>query len=84
MTTIGLENVHAEKCQIWRGWTKGTAATKMVSPVHRKPAIDAMGWTGLTQKGEAEAEVTVVNPFRLERRNEKVVTMARPGTPPGR
>ena len=25
MKAIGLENVHTEKYQIWRGWTRGTA-----------------------------------------------------------
>src|ERR1700723_1045693 len=25
MRAMGLENVHAEKWQLWRGWTRGTA-----------------------------------------------------------
>src|SRR5215475_1814809 len=34
MRAIGLENVHAEKWQISRGWTRGAAEAEMVMPVH--------------------------------------------------
>src|SRR5438874_13550129 len=32
MRSIGLENVHAEKWQLWRGWMRGTADAELLSP----------------------------------------------------
>src|SRR5580693_6833083 len=34
MKSIGLENVHQEKYQIWKGWTRGTAEAEILTPVH--------------------------------------------------
>src|SRR5512137_2003475 len=48
MRAIGLENVHAEKWQLWRGWTRGTAEAELLAPLHRPLHVDAMGWTGST------------------------------------
>src|ERR1700680_5153911 len=48
MRAIGLENVHAEKFQIWRGWRRGTAQAELTAPIHRRLNVDAMGWTGST------------------------------------
>ncbi len=49
MKAIGLENVHAEKYQLWRGWTRGTAQGELLEPIRRPLHVDAMGWTGSTQ-----------------------------------
>src|SRR5246127_5556465 len=32
MKAIGLENVHLEKYSIWKGWTRGTAEARLLSP----------------------------------------------------
>src|ERR1035437_681319 len=36
MGSIGLENVHADKFQIWRGWTRGTAQAELTAPIQRR------------------------------------------------
>ena len=51
MRAMGLENVHAEKWQLWRGWTRGTAQVELLTPIRRPLHIDAMGWTGSTVAG---------------------------------
>ncbi len=66
MKSIGLENVHAEKYQIWKGWTRGTAEAEILTPVHHKLHVDAMGWTGSTPPGGAEADLVAVNLFDLD------------------
>ena len=66
MTSIGLENVHLEKYTIWKGWTRGTAEAELLVPVRRRLHVDAMGWTGSTPAGGAEADVVPVNLFDLD------------------
>src|SRR5437899_9079309 len=66
MKGIGLENVHKEKYQLWRGWTRGTAQGELLEPVRRPLHVDAMGWTGSTRAAGAEGEVVVVNLFNIE------------------
>jgi carboxypeptidase Q len=66
MKAIGLENVHAEKWQLWRGWTRGTAEAEMLTPIRRPLHVDAMGWTGSTPAGGAEGDVVAVNLFDLD------------------
>jgi hypothetical protein len=66
MKAIGLENVHAEKWQLWRGWTRGIAQAEILSPIRRPLHIDAMGWTGSTPAGGAEGDVVAVNLFDLD------------------
>jgi carboxypeptidase Q len=61
MRSIGLENVHAEKFTIWKGWTRGKAEAELLSPVQHKLHIDAMGWTGSTPAAGAEGEIVSVN-----------------------
>ena len=61
MRAMGLDNVHAEKWQISRGWTRVSASADLISPIHRKLSIDAMGWVGSTQAGGVEADVVPVN-----------------------
>jgi carboxypeptidase Q len=65
MKAIDLENVRTEKYQIWRGWTRGRAEAEMLTPVHHKLYVDAMGWTGSTPSGGAEGDVVPVNLFDL-------------------
>ena len=66
MKGIGLENVHKEKYQLWRGWTRGTAQGELLEPVRRPLHVDAMGWTGSTRAAGAEGEVVAVNLFNIE------------------
>src|SRR6476661_5245293 len=66
MRAMGLDNVHAEKWQISRGWTRGSATAELVSPIHRKLSIDAMGWVGSTQPGGVDADVVPVNSNKLD------------------
>src|SRR6266478_2275440 len=66
MKAIGLENVHKEKYQLWRGWTRGTAQGELLEPIRRPLHVDAMGWTGSTPTGGAEGEVLPVNLFEID------------------
>jgi hypothetical protein len=66
MRAMGLENVHAEKWQLWRGWTRGTAQAELLTPIRRPLHVDAMGWTGSTPAGGAEGDVVEVNMFDLD------------------
>ena len=66
MRAIGLENVRAEKFQIWRGWTRGTAQAEVTDPIHRRLNVDAMGWTGSTPAAGAEGELVAANVFNLD------------------
>lgn len=66
MRAMGLENVHAEKWQLWRGWARGTAEGELLSPIRRPLHIDSMGWTGSTPPGGVDADVIPVNFFDLD------------------
>src|SRR5215472_19138404 len=66
MRAMGLENVRAEKWQISRGWTRGTAEAEIVTPIHRRLVIDSMGWVGSTKAGGEEADVVPVNINQLD------------------
>jgi carboxypeptidase Q len=66
MKAIGLENVHLEKYQLWRGWTRGSADGELLTPTRHKLHIDAMGWTGSTPAGGVEGEIVPVNLFDLD------------------
>lgn len=88
MKASGLENVHSEKWSMWKGWTRGTATADLIAPVHRQLEIDAMGWTGSTPAGGAEAEVVTANLFDLDneikniaRFRGKIVMMKPEGNP---
>lgn len=88
MRSIGLENVHAEKFQIWRGWTRGTAEAELTAPIHRRLNVDAMGWTGSTPAAGAEGEMVFANIFNLEeemkspeRFSGKIILMVSRGEP---
>jgi carboxypeptidase Q len=66
MNAIGLENVHAEKWQISRGWTRVSATAELTVPIHRQLTVDSMGWVGSTKEGGEEAEIVAVNVNRFE------------------
>ena len=44
MRGIGLENVRAEKWQLWRGWKRGSAEAELLAPACRRLRVDAMYW----------------------------------------
>jgi hypothetical protein len=88
MKAMGLENVHAEKWQLWRGWTRGTAEAELLAPIRRPLHIDAMGWTGSTLAGGVDGDVVTMNIFNLDnemksmsRFNGKVVLVVMQGEP---
>ena len=88
MKAIGLENVHKEKYQLWRGWTRGTAQGELLEPIRRPLHVDAMGWTGSTPASGAEGEVVTANLFDIEeelkhasRLSGKVVLVVMRGEP---
>src|SRR5437879_13747195 len=66
MKAIGLENVHREKYQLWRGWTRGTAQGELLEPIRRRLHVDAMGWAGSTPAGGAGGEVGTANLFDID------------------
>jgi carboxypeptidase Q len=66
MRGIGLENVHAEKWQLWRGWKRGSADAELLSPTRHKLHVDAMGWTGSTPASGVEGEVVPMNLYDLD------------------
>jgi carboxypeptidase Q len=66
MKSLGLESVHTEKYQIWKGWTRGTAEAELLTPVRHQLHVDAMGWTGSTAANGAEGDVVAVNLYDLD------------------
>src|SRR5882757_390541 len=88
MKAIGLDNVHTEKYQLWRGWTRGTAQAELLEPIRRPLHADAMGWTGSTPVGGVEGEVATANLFDIEeevkhvsRYSGKIVLVVMQGAP---
>jgi len=88
MRGIGLENVHAEKWQLWRGWRRGSAEAELLAPTRHRLRVDAMGWTGSTPAGGVEGEIVAVNLFELDqeikdvsRLRGKVALVVARGTP---
>jgi carboxypeptidase Q len=89
MKSIGLDNVHTEKYQLWKGWTRGTAEAEVLTPVRHKLHVDAMGWTGSTPSGGAEGDLVPVNLFDLDneiknvsRLKGRVAIVVTKGAPP--
>jgi hypothetical protein len=90
MKAIGLENVHAEKWQMSRGWMRISADAELLSPIRRRLKIDSMGWVGSTPRGGVEAEVVPINMFDLDgelKTNSskwagKVLLVVQKGSPP--
>jgi len=66
MKAIGLENVHTESFQLFRGWKRISADAEIVSPIQRRVMIDSLGWVGSTPAGGVEAEVVPVNLYQMD------------------
>lgn len=66
MKSIGLQNVHAEKWDLWKGWTRGPAQAEMLAPLHRTVTITSMGWTGSTPASGVDADVVPANLFNMD------------------
>src|SRR6267378_202780 len=75
MRGIGLENVRAEKWQLWRGWRRGTADAEVITPIRHKLHVDAMGWTGSTAAGGVEGEIVPVNVLDLDHEMKEVARL---------
>jgi carboxypeptidase Q len=90
MKAIGLENVHTEKFQVSRGWTRISASAELVEPIHHRVSLDSMGWAGSTPAGGAEGEVIPVNMYQLDQEMEnnsgkwagKILVVIQKGEPP--
>jgi carboxypeptidase Q len=90
MKAIGLENVHTESWQLFRGWTRISADAEIVAPLHRRVMVDSLGWVGSTAPGGVEAQIVAVNSYDLENELKdnaskwrgKVLLVAPKGTPP--
>src|SRR5882672_1102019 len=72
---IDLENVRAEKWQLWRGWRRGTADAEVITPIRHKLHVDAMGWTGSTAAGGVEGEIAPVNVLDLDHEMKEVARL---------
>ncbi|MGC1107982.1 MAG: M28 family peptidase, partial [Candidatus Acidiferrales bacterium] len=66
MRAMGLQNVHAEPWQIFRGWTRVSASAEIISPARHPLMIDSMGWVGSTPQGGVDADVVPVNVYQLD------------------
>ncbi|HZR32850.1 MAG TPA: M20/M25/M40 family metallo-hydrolase [Terriglobales bacterium] len=66
MRAIGLSNVHTEKWQLSRGWTRVSGDAEVLSPIQRGLTIDSMGWVGSTPKGGVEGELVAVDVGHLD------------------
>lgn len=89
MKAIGLENVHTESWQLFRGWTRISADAELLAPIHRSLMVDSMGWVGSTPAGGVDADVVPVNGFQLqdEMKNSanwrgKILLVVQKGPPP--
>src|SRR5258708_18337005 len=81
MKALGLENVHTEKYTIWRGWTRGTADAKLLSPMTRPLHVDAMGWVGSTPAGGARGGGGTLGFFHLDEKAKKLRPAKRKNVP---
>lgn len=66
MKALGLANVHTEKWQLSRGWSRVSSSAELLSPVSRALQVDSMGWVGSTPAGGVEAEIVPVNAYDLD------------------
>lgn len=90
MKGFGLENVHTEKWQLSRGWTRVSADAEIISPVHHRLLVDSLGWVGSTPASGVEADVVPVNLYRLKEETKgrasqwrgKVLLVVRKGEAP--
>ena len=90
MKAIGLERVHTESWQLFRGWTRISVEAELLSPVHRRLMVDSMGWVGSTPHGGVEGDLVPVNAYQLAdevKRNSsswrnRILLVIQQGTPP--
>ncbi len=90
MKAMGLENVHPEKWQLSRGWTRVSAEAELLTPTPRHLTIDSLGWVGSTAPGGVEAEVVPFNLYDFDNEIEKnsshwagkVLLVMQKGAPP--
>ncbi len=90
MKAIGLQNAHAEKWQIFRGWTRVSADAELTSPIRHRLMIESMGWVGSTPAGGVEGEVVPVNLNQIDEEMKtnaskwagKILIVVRKGEPP--
>lgn len=66
MRSLGLQNVHAEHWQLFRGWTRISAEAEMVAPARHHLMVDSMGWVGSTPRDGVTADVVPVNVYQLQ------------------
>lgn len=66
MKAIGLENVHTEPYQVWRGWARGPASAEILSPIHHALKVASMGWVGSTPAGGVTADAVAVNLYQID------------------
>src|SRR5215813_12975578 len=65
MKAIGLENVHTEPWQLFRGWTRLFTEAELLAPIRRRLMVDSMGSVGSTSHGGVEAQLVPVNAYQL-------------------
>jgi carboxypeptidase Q len=90
MRSLGLQNVHAEHWQLWRGWTRVSADAEMVAPAQHHLMVDSMGWVGSTPAGGVTADVVPVNVYQLQKEMDenssnwsgKILLAIQKGEPP--
>src|SRR5215472_6474553 len=90
MKAIGLENVHTEPWQLFRGWTRLSTEAELLAPIRRRLMVDSMGWVGSTPHGGVEAQLVPVNANQLPdevKRNAanwsgKILLLVQKGAPP--
>jgi carboxypeptidase Q len=61
----GLENAHLESWKIARGWTRGPASGRVVSPVEQRLWVESAGWSPSTN-GPVKGPVVYFKVERLE------------------
>jgi carboxypeptidase Q len=92
MKSIGLDNVHTESFELFRGWKRISAEAEIISPIHRTVTIDSLGWVGSTPPGGVEAEVIPVNINQTDEevrnstkwRGKVLLTVSKGANAPGR
>ena len=90
MRSLGLQNVHAEHWQVFRGWARISAEAEMVAPAHHHLMVDSMGWVGSTPVTGVTADVVPVNVYQLQKEMQqnssnwsgKILLAVQKGEPP--
>ena len=63
---VGLAQVAFEPFTIERGWERGSARGRIVSPVDLALHVEALGWTPSTPEGGFEADVVTMDSFTID------------------